>query len=64
MSINLTWAFVALIIIAGMIGKGEDAEDQLAKDQKQYCEMVQTYIETNGRDGWQDYRGNFRRVCK
>ena len=28
-----------------------------------YCQQVHLYMETNGREGWRDYRGIYYREC-
>lgn len=28
-----------------------------------YCQMVHRYMETDGREGWRDYRGIYYREC-
>ena len=30
---------------------------------EEYCQMVRLYMETNGREGWPDYRNLFYREC-
>lgn len=30
---------------------------------KEYCEMVNTYKESNGEFGWPDFEGKFNKVC-
>lgn len=28
-----------------------------------YCQMVKLYMDTNGREGWKDYRGIYYKDC-
>lgn len=56
---NMCWFMVVMIIFAFALSD----DDQLMQ-QAAYCEMVQTYKDTNGRYGWPDYRDSAERVCK
>lgn len=60
---NHLWMLVGAVVIIGMMNKPEEP-DALTKEATTYCEMVQSFKETNGRMGWPDYRGTFRKVCK
>ncbi|BAO20644.1 hypothetical protein [Pseudomonas phage PPpW-3] len=54
-------AFATLVVL---VNAPEQRADELDKDQSLYCEMVQTFKDTNGQYGWPDYRGNAAKVCK
>ena len=56
---NLCWFMVVMIIFAFSMSES-DAEMQRAT----YCEMVQTWKDTNGDYGHPDFRQNAGRVCK
>ena len=55
------WMLCGFAIIIGMMNT---PEHEPTKEAQLYCEMVQTYKDTNGQYGWPDYRGEFRKVCK
>lgn len=55
-------AVVAVTIMT--LDHARGVPDELAREQQTYCEMVQTFKETNGQYGWPDYRGVARKVCK
>lgn len=38
--------------------------DELLIQMTRYCNMVQLYQETDGQNGWPDYNGNAKEVCK
>lgn len=48
-----------VLIMALLPGK-----DPLTMQRAMYCEMVQTWKDTNGRHGWPDYKGTAVRECK
>lgn len=50
---------LAALGIAGNMDK-QDAEQRHST----YCEMVQTFKESNGAYGWPDYKGIYQEVCK
>lgn len=60
---DMIWLACGLVVMIGLVNN-PDEPDALTKEAQTYCEMVQAYKETNGRFGWPDYRGNFRKVCK
>ena len=57
MAILIVLAFVAF----GIAGQG-DYEDALAQ-QDIYCEFVELWGQTNGRDGHPDFRGIYETAC-
>lgn len=61
----MNWQIYGILVFAWLVWMVNTPEhDQLSKDQTTYCEMVQTFKETNGRYGWPDYRGIAAEVCK
>lgn len=59
---DLIWIVCGLVLVIGLVNN-PDEPDELTIEAKTYCEMVQTFKETDGRYGWPDYRGIFRKVC-
>lgn len=55
--ILMVLAFLAL----GIVGRG-DYEDAVAQ-QDIYCEFVELWGQTNGRDGHPDFRGIYAEAC-
>ena len=59
---------VAVLIFAGaVIWMADDAAtngDELSHEQRLYCEMVQIHNESNGKYGWQDFKGIAEEVCE
>jgi hypothetical protein len=55
------WLVCGFIVVIAMVNTPERG---LTKEAQLYCEMVQTYKDTQGQYGWPDYRGEFRKVCK
>lgn len=38
--------------------------DELDTQQARYCTMVKIYHDTDGRNGWPDYNGKAKEVCR
>ena len=55
-------AIILIITAFGIAGQG-DYEEALAIEQE-YCEMVELWGQTNGRDGHPDWRKLYSTVCK
>jgi hypothetical protein len=55
-------ASAVLVFIFIAIGDGEYEEAIAA--QKNYCEMVSLYVQSNGESGWPDYEGTYEEHCK
>jgi hypothetical protein len=49
---------IAFITVANM-----QYEDEVI-DNKTYCSMVYEYKQTDGKFGWPDYKGTYKRSCK
>lgn len=52
---------VILSVIVLMMFFG--VEDRPVTDNN-YCEMVEMHIESQGENGWPDYKGNYSEACK
>ena len=52
---------IVLLLALGIVGRG-DYEDALMVEQE-YCEMVELWGQTNGRDGHPDWRKLYQQVC-
>jgi hypothetical protein len=52
---------ILLLLALGITGRG-DYEDALMVEQE-YCEMVELWGQTNGRDGHPDWRKLYQQVC-
>lgn len=50
-----------LLVMAGIAG-ASDMEDAVRQEQL-YCENVTLYIETDGQQGWPDYRELYNTMC-
>lgn len=50
-----------ILIALGMAGEGDMREAQFQS--KEYCEMVDLYIRSEGENGWPDYKNSYE-VCK
>lgn len=59
---DLIWLVCGFVVIIGLVNNPEHHER--TKEAQLYCDMVQTYKNTQGQYGWPDYRGEFRKVCK
>lgn len=46
---------VALTIILGMAGKSDQSEAE--HQQREYCQMVELWHESDGENGWPPYKG-------
>ena len=57
----VVWFGVLVICALGWVGE-MDFEDALQAD-RQYCEMVRLYKETDGATGWPDYENRYDRDC-
>lgn len=60
------WAVIIIAVILfltvfGAVGRG-DYEEELAQ-QKMYCEFVELWGQTNGKDGHPDFRGVYSTTC-
>lgn len=53
---------ILLLLALGIVGRG-DYEEALLIEQE-YCEMVDLWGKTNGRDGHPDWRKLYSTVCK
>ena len=52
---------ILLLLALGIVGRG-DYEDALMVEQE-YCEMVDLWGKTNGRDGHPDWRQLYQQAC-
>lgn len=52
---------ILLLLALGIVGRG-DYEEALLVEQE-YCEMVELWGQTNGRDGHPDWRQLYQQVC-
>lgn len=52
---------ILLLLALGIVGRG-DYEEALLIEQE-YCEMVELWGQTNGRDGHPDWRKLYQQVC-
>lgn len=52
-------AVICLVALAQANGTQSDHEMQ----QSYYCDMVKLYKESNGENGWPDYKRNYAEVC-
>ena len=52
---------ILLLLALGITGRG-DYEEALLVEQE-YCEMVELWGQTNGRDGHPDWRKLYQQVC-
>lgn len=52
---------ILFITVMGAVGRG-DYEEELAQ-QDIYCEFVELWGQTNGRDGHPDFRGIYETAC-
>ena len=52
---------ILLLLALGIVGRG-DYEDALMVEQE-YCEMVDLWGKTNGRDGHPDWRKLYQQAC-
>lgn len=62
--VNWRWVSIGAIgffLIMGFAGNA-DYEDALLAE-RAYCENVERYIQTNGKEGWPDYNENFDEIC-
>jgi len=50
------------VICVWAIASDGDYEAEL-RNQQHYCEMVNLHIESDGENGWPDYRGYYWEVC-
>lgn len=53
-------AVIGLVAAMGIAGQADYEEEQ--RQAEQYCEMVQLWKQTNGRQGWPAYDGE--EVCR
>ena len=49
------------LIGLGMAGEGDMREAELQS--KEYCEMVDLYIRSEGENGWPDYKNTYEEGC-
>ena len=64
-SILFILAFVVLVYLfftKFMIQPHSNELKEGHKDES-YCRMVKLYIDTNGKEGWRDYRGIYYKDC-
>ena len=59
--------YQAILIVSSIVGAlctiGHlNAQSQDADDQR-YCEMVKIYKQTNGENGWPDFRETYKHQC-
>jgi len=62
--INWRWVcigFVTFIVLAGLAGR-VDYEEELRAEQA-YCDNVKLYKDTQGKQGWPDYRELYNTMC-
>lgn len=52
---------ILLLLTMGIVGRG-DYEEALLVEQE-YCEMVDLWGQTNGRDGHPDWRKLYQQAC-
>lgn len=52
---------IAAFLALGYLGNQDMQDDQLAQDN--YCDQVNTYIQTNGKSGWPNYDADRGREC-
>lgn len=45
-------------ILLGCVGP-----DEVELEQRQYCEMVELFISSNGENGWPDYKNTYAESC-
>lgn len=54
---------ISLAVFIGLLAVINHSEEPMP-DEVQYCEMVDTWNETDGEYGWPDYNENFDEVCE
>jgi len=52
---------LALVLLVLLVASSDNAEMQV--QEQQYCEMVELFIQTNGREGWPDYNESYKTSC-
>ncbi len=52
---------ILLLLALGITGRGDHEEALLIE--QEYCEMVDLWGQTNGRDGHPDWRQLYQQVC-
>lgn len=55
---------VLTLIMIVLFVMNQDTVTDEEKQESLYCEMVNTFIETDGKYGWPDYNGNYNKICK
>ena len=60
---NIKYAVIFLLVVIafGIVGQG-DYEDAVAQEDI-YCDFVDLWEKTNGRDGHPDWRGIYAKAC-
>lgn len=59
----IAFAVVAFIFFQKFMINPQLTELREGHRDENYCQMVQRYMETDGREGWRDFRGIFYRDC-
>lgn len=54
-------SMILFLTVFGAIGQGDYEEELMQQDI--YCEFVELWGETNGRDGHPDFRGIYKETC-
>jgi hypothetical protein len=52
---------ILFITVMGAVGRGDYEEELMQQDI--YCEFVELWGQTNGRDGHPDFRGIYETAC-
>lgn len=59
----LAFALLAYLFFTKFIFQPHSTDLREGHKDEAYCRMVKLYMETNGKEGWRDYRGIYYKVC-
>ena len=52
------------VLLIGLAFVGNEGYDQEVNLHANYCEMVKIGIDSDGENGWPDYKGNYSEICQ
>lgn len=59
----LVFAVLVYFLFTKFMIQPDSTELREGHRDESYCQMVKLYIDTNGREGWKDYRGIYYKDC-
>ena len=59
----LAFIFLVYFLLDKFVLNTDFTELREGHKDESYCQMVKLYLDTNGKEGWRDYRGIYYKEC-